>query len=163
AKGFESIADLMARVAALLRSCPCESGCPSCVHSPKCGNGNNPLDKGAALELAESLLAGRPGGAGAERAEGGGPGPLPGPRAGTRARAGVQPIDPRPSPRAPIVTLGRGTDDEPNPAPVRRSGGGAAPARETTLFLDVETQRSAEEVGGWGNIAAMKVALAVTY
>src|SRR6185503_7539295 len=32
-----------------------------------------------------------------------------------------------------------------------------------TLFFDLETQKSAEEVGGWQNIAAMKIALAVTY
>ncbi|MEX2534013.1 MAG: DEAD/DEAH box helicase [Trueperaceae bacterium] len=41
----------------LLRDCPCKSGCPRCVLSPKCGNGNQYLDKSAALVLAESLLA----------------------------------------------------------------------------------------------------------
>ncbi|MEJ2291854.1 MAG: DUF1998 domain-containing protein [Deinococcales bacterium] len=40
----------------LLRDCPCESGCPRCVLSPKCGNGNQFLDKAAALRLAEALL-----------------------------------------------------------------------------------------------------------
>lgn len=40
----------------LLRSCPCESGCPRCVFSPKCGNGNQFLDKAAAAALAEALL-----------------------------------------------------------------------------------------------------------
>ncbi len=40
----------------LLRDCPCESGCPRCVLSPKCGNGNQFLDKGAARRLADALL-----------------------------------------------------------------------------------------------------------
>jgi DEAD/DEAH box helicase domain-containing protein len=40
----------------LLRDCPCESGCPRCVLSPKCGNGNQFLDKRAARKLADALL-----------------------------------------------------------------------------------------------------------
>ena len=41
----------------LLASCPCKAGCPRCVLSPKCGNGNQTLDKAAALVLAQALLA----------------------------------------------------------------------------------------------------------
>ncbi|MEX2540457.1 MAG: DEAD/DEAH box helicase [Trueperaceae bacterium] len=41
----------------LLRDCPCQDGCPRCVLSPKCGNGNQYLDKRAALTLADALLA----------------------------------------------------------------------------------------------------------
>lgn len=39
----------------LLGACPCVGGCPRCVLSPKCGNGNQFLDKQAALTLAEAL------------------------------------------------------------------------------------------------------------
>ena len=56
-RGFEAFEGWVEDTAKMLDGCPCESGCPSCVQSPKCGNLNEPLDKGGALELLNRMLA----------------------------------------------------------------------------------------------------------
>jgi DEAD/DEAH box helicase domain-containing protein len=49
--GYERFERLLGDAERLIAECPCESGCPSCVQSPKCGNLNEPLHKQGALEL----------------------------------------------------------------------------------------------------------------
>ncbi len=56
ARGFASFEGWVEDTTALLRQCPCSSGCPSCVQSPKCGNLNEPLDKAGARTLLERML-----------------------------------------------------------------------------------------------------------
>jgi DEAD/DEAH box helicase domain-containing protein len=123
---YRVLDEVLADTLALLRDCPCETGCPSCIHSPKCGSGNKPLDKAAAILTLESLL---------------GLVQIPATLTGAPAPALADPVA--------IRQLA---------GPVRASI--AAPPR--VLVLDVETQRSAEEVGGWDRADRMGLAVAVT-
>jgi DEAD/DEAH box helicase domain-containing protein len=50
-RGYEQFERLVGDAQRLIGECPCRSGCPSCVQSPKCGNLNEPLHKQGALEL----------------------------------------------------------------------------------------------------------------
>lgn len=231
ARGFRSLEQLLERTATLVAGCPCDKGCPSCIQSPKCGNGNNPLDKEAAVMVLESLIGKRelprparggriadlphaasgqvltadPAPAGDRSAADGDPldaarargkalaagalarrakeairspaGDASGPSArsakptraaampGDAARPGRSPVravDP-PTARSPLRAMGRGDEDVPRAAVRRRGASEGAPATEQMLFFDLETQKSAAEVGGWGKIRDMKLALAITY
>ncbi len=55
AAGFDVVEELMARTAGLIAECDCAEGCPACVQSPQCGNGNKPLTKAPAVTLLERL------------------------------------------------------------------------------------------------------------
>jgi len=55
ARGFELVVAHLRSTREMVRSCSCHEGCPSCIHSPKCGNGNEPLNKQAAIRLLELL------------------------------------------------------------------------------------------------------------
>jgi DEAD/DEAH box helicase domain-containing protein len=116
---FERAEALLEATREAIRSCDCDEGCPSCIHSPRCGSGNRPLDKRAALRVLELILS---------------PEPLP-------------------------VT--RGLREQ--PLPQRNESAEAADGEPSVLVFDLETQRSAEEVGGWHNNHLMRLALAVVW
>ena len=60
-RGYEAAEAWLRATRDAIAACACAEGCPSCVQSPKCGNGNNPLDKAGAVRLLDELLAGAPG------------------------------------------------------------------------------------------------------
>ncbi|OOK75825.1 hypothetical protein BZL30_3348 [Mycobacterium kansasii] len=56
-RGFRRARTWLGATAAAIEACECPSGCPSCVQSPKCGNGNDPLDKAGAVRVLRLVLA----------------------------------------------------------------------------------------------------------
>ena len=54
-KAVDVFVDLLDSTIDLLKNCQCKSGCPSCIYSPKCGNDNKPLHKGATIYILEYL------------------------------------------------------------------------------------------------------------
>jgi len=120
---FERIDTLLETTLELIRDCPCQEGCPSCVHSPKCGSGNRPIDKEASIRVLE-LLTGQD--------------ELP--------AIESQQLEP------PLTASEQLKPGIPVATPPPR-----------VLVFDLETQRSAEEVGGWHNAHLMRVSLAVIH
>jgi DEAD/DEAH box helicase domain-containing protein len=50
-QGFSSRRKLFKFAYEAIARCNCETGCPACIHSPKCGSGNHPMDKRGAMAL----------------------------------------------------------------------------------------------------------------
>src|SRR5215203_3658591 len=161
ASGYANLRDLLGRIRALVEGCPCEKGCPSCVQSPKCGNGNRPLDKpGAARALRLLLGLEEPAVAWGEAV-----------RVTLAAEdaldAGREVEDPghrhphlavpQPTEHVPIVAQPSIFVREVPPPP--RPKVSAEEAR--TVLFDLETLRSAADVGGWGYAHRMGVAIGV--
>lgn len=121
--GFEIILDLLEKTLNHVKSCECEEGCPSCIHSPKCGSGNKPLDKGAALLILEGFL---------------GHYPL------SQISEGREKIDPTMSHEEETA----GPTDKKEPR---------------LLYLDLETQKTAQDVGGWQNTHLMRISVVVVF
>jgi DEAD/DEAH box helicase domain-containing protein len=73
-RGYGRARDWLLATRAAIAACECAAGCPACVQSPKCGNGNVPLDKRGAVRVLGVLLSA---------------GPVTGPRHRPRASEGV--------------------------------------------------------------------------
>jgi DEAD/DEAH box helicase domain-containing protein len=55
-RGYEVVLPWLLATREAIAGCECQLGCPSCVQSPKCGNGNNPLDKAGAVVVLDVVL-----------------------------------------------------------------------------------------------------------
>jgi DEAD/DEAH box helicase domain-containing protein len=53
--GFHNADKWITATADAVATCTCTDGCPSCIQSPKCGNGNEPLDKRGAISVLTML------------------------------------------------------------------------------------------------------------
>lgn len=170
---FTKAEELFERTRTAIASCPCELGCPSCVHSPKCGSGNRPIDKAAALILLRKLADA----------------PAPPPAEHLPSIADIAPQDhlsesispyaekdasgsksPSISKDSPSASSCHPRIDDPaaptaTPVfPSTTAGVTAMPERpDNYAVLDLETQLSAQEVGGWNRADLMRVSCCVVY
>jgi len=127
-QAFDRAESLLEKTFETILSCPCDTGCPACVHSPKCGSGNRPIDKASALEILNRLKLGQ-----------------------DRMFSEVQMLGIDPG-----IAMRPESIHEPM----------SSYEVKTNLrfgVLDLETRRSAEEVGGWGHASRMGVSCVVVY
>ncbi|MEW6378658.1 MAG: DEAD/DEAH box helicase [bacterium] len=153
ARVYQVMDELLSKVLVLVEGCACQEGCPSCIHSPKCGNGNSPLDKAGCLRLLQHLTG---------RKE-----LIVKPKAPKCARRQAAPPD-EPEPTETAARGWEGTleasdgftaSELPSPYKSRLP---LAEGRDIVVF-DLETQLSAQEVGGWHNAHLMRISLGVLF
>lgn len=141
AKGLEMIKAWINTSREMVTECDCEAGCPACIHSPKCGSRNQPLDKQACEMLFNALVKE---GAQSLRIER---------RTGAAAFPQASPIA---GPEAPLRQQA--------PAVIRREELPMAINQDFNLLVfDLETQKSAAQVGGWHHSDMMRMSLGVVY
>ena len=151
---FEGILELTFET---VGSCSCELGCPSCVHSPKCGSGNRPIDKEAALRVLEELINGlgaRAGGACFRKVS----------SKGLQSSAKKRPDD-RPELGRDSGFQALETGRAIQKRQIQAGSLARSPGQGSFRFgvFDVETQLSAQEVGGWHRAERMRISCAVLY
>jgi len=172
-----------------IQGCSCRNGCPSCVHSPKCGSGNRPIDKAASIFILNAMQAAsglqphreRPhqdrhkrsgSGAGEEAVER--PGPTATAKPKSSRQTGMTSFGAHIGAEKRIKGKSGGRLRKRREARKRRHTAQkiervalpAAPVTSTTTrygVFDLETQRSAQEVGGWHRADLMKVSCGVLY
>jgi DEAD/DEAH box helicase domain-containing protein len=149
---YGRVEELLEKTRSLVQGCPCEEGCPSCIHSPKCGSGNKPLDKQACLEILGRLLVQedlRTGIASSASAVTRPP----------RVALDVQGSRLAASSASLVEPQAKQEGDELRE--VTRMGEITEPRR--IVVFDLETQKLADEVGGWNNISLMRLSLGVAF
>jgi DEAD/DEAH box helicase domain-containing protein len=142
-RAYEILDELFKKVLHLVENCPCDDGCPSCIHSPKCGHGNQPLDKDGCVILLKHLT-------GKEKLKGN-----PELAVEKFGNSGT-------SQTVPLSEKKKAKQEKEKKSEIYINKLSKAKDRDIIVF-DLETQRSAADVGGWHNAHLMRVALAVIY
>lgn len=137
-EAFQHMEQLLIDTSKVVSSCTCENGCPSCVHSPKCGSGNRPIDKNGCILLLDKIID-----------------------------------EDRPVQESALPPGSIGFDTSRNSESSHKVSGGIIEEGEKRMGLaalpvrygvfDIETKKSAQEVGGWNRAEKMGLSVGVVW